>query len=133
MKWWARLVNLIPLQTTPVSSLKNLIQERTGLLPRKQALNRYRRKRFVKSNSWHFQDLYFPLDDDQMMLCQCPLEDKATIRLERFSGWHIYIRMVDGSTTMITLDNPEVWYSSSVVLRLSCAMEKIREKRVFGT
>ena len=112
--WWKRLVDHTntSLQTTPVSSLKYLIQERTGLLPRKQALHRYHRKKYVKSNSWHFQDLYYPLDDDQMMLCQCPLEDQATIRLERFPGWHIYIRMVDGNTTMVTLDYPKVWHSS---------------------
>jgi len=76
-----------------MSLLKTLIQERTGLLPHKQVL-KYSRYRHM---NYH---------EDQM--CLYLLEDKATIWLEQFHGWHIYIRMVDGSTTLITLDDPKV-------------------------
>ena len=115
--WWTntciRLVNHTNfLQTTPVSSLKNLIHERTGLLPCKQVL----KCQAPKSHGHHCSKDCL-LDDDQMMLCQCPLEDKATIRLERFPGWHIYVRMVDGNTTMITLDKPKVQHSTQSACR----------------
>jgi len=76
-----------------MSLLKTLIQKRTGLLPHSQVLKGGR---------------YYPpmkYCDDQM--CLDVLEDKATILLERFPEWHLYIRMVDGSTTMITVD--KVW------------------------
>ncbi len=45
---------------------------------------------------------------DHYPLCESPLRDGAVVLVERFTGWHLHIKMMDGSTTMITVDNPRV-------------------------
>ncbi len=48
------------------------------------------------------------MQPDHYPLCESPLRDGAAVIVERFTGWHLHIKMMDGSTTMVTVDNPRV-------------------------
>ncbi len=57
--------------------------------------------------------IVFQIDpsQDDYPLCETALYDGVTVRVYRISEWHLHIKMVDGSSTTVTVNDPQVTQS----------------------